>query len=150
MFPPIGSVTAQSHDLQVGTNCLGPYLLYKLLAPLLSRTAASSPTASVRVTWAGSIGIEAISPQPGGMMLNSDGSPNTKDVSNQVNYAQTKTANYYLAKELARSTPKSGVVHVSFNPGNLRTELQRHWTGMGAKVTVGHYFSLTAVHCTIS
>ncbi|CAK3813067.1 Hypothetical predicted protein [Lecanosticta acicola] len=135
MFPPIGSTTAQSHDLQVGTNLLGPYLLYKLLLPLLARTAASSPTASVRVAWAGSVGIEVASPGNGGMKLNADGSPNSSEVSNEVNYGQTKTGNFFFSKEFARSTPENGVVHVCFNPGNLRTELQRHWGGIGAKIT---------------
>lgn len=55
MIPPDGSKAAQGHELQMGTNCVGPYLLTKLLTPLLVKTAASSPPGSVRVTWAGSL-----------------------------------------------------------------------------------------------
>nr|POE63304.1 putative oxidoreductase [Quercus suber] len=133
MFPPEGSVTIQSHDLTVGTNCLGPYLLYKLLEPLLTQTAQSSPTASVRVTWAGSLALDALAPKDGGMQLEPDGRP--RMLANDLMYAQSKTGNAFLAREFARRTPQNGVLHVSFNPGNLRTELQRHWEGFGAKMT---------------
>jgi NAD(P)-dependent dehydrogenase (short-subunit alcohol dehydrogenase family) len=140
MFPPEGSLTPQSHDLQTATNLLGPYTLYKLLSPLLVETAKSSPTASVRVAWAGSVGIEVLSPKSGGMVLDKDGKPvvGTKEVTNEVNYAQTKAGNYFFAVELAREEKSAGtgVVHVAFNPGNLRTELQRHFKGIGAKLTV--------------
>lgn len=135
MFPSTGSTTAQSHDLQVGTNCLGPYLLYRLLASLLTRTAASAPKGSVRVTWAASVGVDVLSPKPGGMKLDADGCP--KDLGTELNYAQTKVGNVFLAKELARKTPESGIVHVAFNPGNLKTELQRHWKGLAPKMGVG-------------
>ncbi|KAI0485135.1 hypothetical protein GGR56DRAFT_60616 [Xylariaceae sp. FL0804] len=132
MFPPKGSTDAQGNELQVGTNCLGPYLLYQLLLPLLSKTAASSPTASVRVAWAASIAVQVACPRPG-MVLESDGRP--VDQGPELNYAQTKVGNVFFAREFARATPQTGVVHVAFNPGNLATELQRHWKGVGAWVT---------------
>ncbi|KAI0380167.1 NAD(P)-binding protein [Hypomontagnella monticulosa] len=133
MYPPKGSVDKHGNELQVGTNCLGPYLLYQLLVPLLTKTAASSPTASVRVAWAGSIAIQVFSPQPHGMVLESDGRP--KDTGVKNNYGQTKVANAFFAREFAKTTPQTGVVHAAFNPGNLRTELQRHWTGIDAWIT---------------
>lgn len=55
MIPPDGSKAAQGHELQIATNCLGPYLFTKLLTPLIQKTAASSPAGSVRVTWAASL-----------------------------------------------------------------------------------------------
>ena len=54
MIPPVGSKAAQGHELQMGTNVLGPFLFTQLLTPLLQKTAASSPPGSVRVTWAAS------------------------------------------------------------------------------------------------
>ena len=134
MFPPKGSTDAQGNDLQVGTNCLGPYLLYQQLLPLLSKTAASAPTASVRVAWAGSIAVHVAAPRPHGLVLDDAGRPTDRGV--KVNYAQTKVGNAFLARELAKSTPQTGVVHAAFNPGNLRTELQRHWSGFDAWFTV--------------
>jgi NAD(P)-dependent dehydrogenase (short-subunit alcohol dehydrogenase family) len=41
MTPPVGSVTSQSHELQMGTNVLGPWLFTELLTPLLRKTASS-------------------------------------------------------------------------------------------------------------
>ncbi|KAI2619040.1 NAD(P)-binding protein [Hypomontagnella submonticulosa] len=133
MYPPKGSVDIHGNELQVGTNCLGPYLLYQLLVPLLTKTAASSPTASVRVAWAGSIAIQVAAPRPQGMIIESDGRP--KDTGVRNNYGQTKVGNAFFAREFAKTTPQTGVVHAAFNPGNLRTELQRHWSGIDAWIT---------------
>ncbi|KAK0618314.1 hypothetical protein B0T17DRAFT_656440 [Bombardia bombarda] len=134
MFPPAGSVDAHGHELQMGTNCLGHYLLYQLLSPILARTAATSVTGSVRVAWAGSIAVHLLTPGPSGIVVNdADGSPVDKGA--EANYAQTKVGNVFFAREFAKATPQTGVVHAAFNPGNLRTELQRHWTGVAAWVT---------------
>lgn len=134
MFPPTGSVDAHGHDLQVGTNCLGPYLLYQLLLPLLAKTAATAPTASVRVAWAASIAVQVAAPGPSGMALDAEGQP--VDKGKEVNYAQTKVGNIFLAREFAKETKVNGVVHVAFNPGNLATELGRHWQGIASSITV--------------
>ncbi|KAK7743156.1 short-chain alcohol dehydrogenase [Cytospora paraplurivora] len=134
MYPPGGSIDAQGNELQMGTNCLGHYLLYQLLLPLLTKTASSSPTASVRVLWAASIAVHVDCPQPHGIIIDSDGRP--KDQGVTQNYGQTKVGNVFFAREFARSTPQTGVVHAAFNPGNLQTELQRHWTGVASWVTV--------------
>ncbi|KAI1397258.1 NAD(P)-binding protein [Hypoxylon fuscum] len=133
MYPPEGSKDAQGNELQVGTNCLGPYLLYQLLLPLLTKTASSSPTASVRVIWAASIALHVALPQPQGIVIDNDGRPTDQGAS--LNYSQTKAGNVFMARELAKTTPHTGVVHAAFNPGNLRTELQRHWAGIGRWVT---------------
>lgn len=145
MYPPKGSTSAQEHELQVATNCLGHYLLYQLLLPLLTSTVVSSPTGSVRVAWAASIAIHVDSP-PTGVLINDDGS--LKDVGVSANYSQTKVGNVFLARECAKTTPQTGVVHTAFNPGNLRTELQRHWTGLASKITVSNGTSLHCYSCT--
>ncbi|KFA54738.1 hypothetical protein S40293_00763 [Stachybotrys chartarum IBT 40293] len=104
-----------------------------LLLPLLAKTAASAPTASVRIAWAASIAVHVGSPKPQGMVIDDTGKPTDEDVTN--NYGQTKVGNVFLARELAKTTPQTGVVHVAFNPGNPRTELQRHWTGLAPWIT---------------
>ena len=128
MFPPKGSVDVHGNELQISTNCLGHCLLYRLLESTLTRTAASSPPGSVRVSWAGSSALELMSPKPDGMELGNDGRPKDKGV--QLNYGQSKVGNLFLARAFARETPQNGVVHTCFNPGNLQTELQRHWEGL--------------------
>lgn len=144
MYPPKGSTSAQGHELHVATNCLGHYLLYQLLLPLLTNAVASSPTGSVRVAWAASIAVHVDSP-PQGVVINDDGS--LKDVGVTANYSQTKVGNVFLARELAKTTPQTGIVHTVFNPGNLRTELQRHWTGFASWITVSNVASLHRWSC---
>lgn len=58
MVPPAGSKGARGHNLQFVTNCLRPHLFTKFLHPILTRTAASAPANSVRVTWASSLAIQ--------------------------------------------------------------------------------------------
>lgn len=124
MYPPAGSKDAHGNDLQLGTNCVGPCLLYLLLEPLLTRTAAASPKGSVRVAWAGSVAVDMTSPKPDGMHLEDCGRPQDKGVT--LNYGQTKVGNVFLSNFYAQNTPQTGIVHSSFNPGNLKTELTRH------------------------
>ncbi|ROV96136.1 hypothetical protein VSDG_05106 [Cytospora chrysosperma] len=121
MYPPKGSTDAQGHDLQVGTNCLG----------------------TVRVAWAASIAVHVAAPKPDGMVIDGSGCPRDQGVAD--NYGQTKVGNVFLARHFAQNTSQNGVVHVAFNPGNLRTELQRHWTGVGAWVTVSRIYDLESV-----
>lgn len=44
MVPPAGSRTVQGYELQLGTNCLGSFLVTRLLQPLLVETAKVAPT----------------------------------------------------------------------------------------------------------
>lgn len=137
MFPPAGSRTAQGHDLQLGTNCLGPHLFTKLLHPVLIATAATSPPNSVRVLWAASSGIQVLAPR-GGIAGSKGGSlPQAGPVllgSQQANYGQSKVGNVLLASETQKILRQHKIVSVSFNPGNLRTELQRHSKGIMLKL----------------
>lgn len=129
MFPPKGTKTVQGHDLQFGTNCLGPHLFTKFLHPILRQTAATTPKDSVRVIWASSLGIEVMSPK-GGVVFEtsqtSGGNLEPKMFGQQSNYGATKVGNVLLAIKTQEILRDAGVVSVSFNPGNLRTELQRH------------------------
>lgn len=126
MFPPKGSKTAQHHDLQFGTNCLGPHLFTKFFHPILKQTAATSPPNSVRVLWASSVGIHVLSPK-GGVQFDQSGG--LKDIDQNTNYAQTKVGNNLLAIKTQSLLKDAGIVSVSFNPGNLKSELQRHTWG---------------------
>lgn len=127
MLPPKGSKTTQNHDLQFGTNCLGPHLFTKYLHPILRRTASTALANTVRVIWASSLGIQLSSP-PGGIEFDSSNKP--KDISQLANYAQSKVGNILLAVKTQELLKEAGVVSVSFNPGTLRTDLARHTSGM--------------------
>jgi retinol dehydrogenase-12 len=122
MFPPTGSKDKHGHELQLGTNCLGPFLFTKLLTPILQKTAAEEPAASVRVTWAASLMAQMGAPK-NGVELTESG---PKLFNSSVDYSQSKAGNCLLASEFAAKYAKDGVVSVSWNPGNLVSELQRH------------------------
>ncbi|KAK5699054.1 short-chain alcohol dehydrogenase [Elasticomyces elasticus] len=133
MQVPLGSKTTQGYELQIGTNCVAPYLFTKLLTPLLQQTAASSPAGSVRVTWAASLGVDVQSPPHGGFDLASHGAPILNTTRTMTNYGMSKVGNYFLASQFAVRNPVKdgkGVLSLAFNPGNLRTELQRDMQGL--------------------
>ena len=134
MMPPIGSTSPQDHELQIATNCLGHYLLTKLLTPILKSTAAlpDTPRGSVRVTWAASLGVDTYSP-PGGVTLDADGAFVADEKSVDGNYGASKAGNYFLALQFAVHHPfaTSGITSNAWNPGNLSTELQRNFNIAG-------------------
>jgi retinol dehydrogenase-12 len=127
MVPPKGSAGAQGHDLQYVTNILGPFLFTKLLLPTLRATAVTSPKSSVRVCWAGSLAVDLSSPT-GGCEFDAEGTLIDYNKSSASKaYGVTKAANYQLGYEFGKRFGNAdGVLHDSFNPGNLQTELQRH------------------------
>lgn len=134
MEPPAGTQDALGEDLQMSTNLYGPYLLTKLLYPLLKKTAQTAPKNSCRVSWAGSIAVDLTSYRPGGVDIDADGKPIHKGKSQGTNYGMTKAGNLWLASEFARRFSKDdGVVQLCFNPGNLQTELTRHYSWVKAK-----------------
>lgn len=124
MFPPKGSKGAQGFDLQLATNVIGSYLFYALLQPVLATTATTAPAGTVRVTWASSLGMELGSPKPGGIKFDAAGAP-SQTLDSQTQYSQTKAANTILAAVLARRDRAAGIMHLSWNPGNLNTDLAR-------------------------
>lgn len=128
MFPPAGSTSKQGHELQLGTNCLGSYLFYDQLRDTLVSTAKAGADGDVRVTWAGSVATEILAPKPGGTVWEGDHPKVLDDV--RANYGQSKVGNVYLASVLGKRDAASNVVHVSFNPGNLKTPLYRHMGGI--------------------
>jgi retinol dehydrogenase-12 len=117
---PVGFVwlTAQGYDLEMGTNVLGPFLLTRLLQPLLRKTAASMPAGSVRCVWVSS--MIAIGTPKGGIILDEKtGEP--KVLCNAMeNYMHSKVGNLFIAKE-ASQRDKDGILHV-VSPSNLRSD----------------------------
>jgi retinol dehydrogenase 12 len=139
MIPPNHSTGTQGHDLQYATNILGPFLFTKLLLPILRETATTSPKASVRVCWAGSLAVSTSSPS-GGADFDKEGTlVDYKLEGGSKTYGVSKAANFFLGYEFAkRFGDKDGVLHNSFNPGNLASDLQRHaaeaWGKMAMRV----------------
>lgn len=124
MNTPPSLKTTQGYELQLGTNCIGPWLFSQQVLPVLQKTAASAPKDSVRVTWAGSLAAW-YAPKNGVAFDSKSGAPKISRIKG-VNYAQSKAGNILLAAEFAKRYGKDGIISVSWNPGNLKTELQRH------------------------
>ncbi|PTB70204.1 NAD(P)-binding protein [Trichoderma citrinoviride] len=124
MHPPQGSVTKQGYELQLGVNNLGHVLFTELLTPLLAQTAAKSAPNSVRVIWVSSLYSELGSPK-GGIDPNNLGLTK-KEQSIYYKYSVSKAGVYYQGAEYAKKYKDKGIISMSVNPGNLRSDLQRY------------------------
>ena len=151
MVPPQGSLTKQGLELQLGTNCVAPFLFTKLLTPMLIETAAKSEAGSVRVVWVSSGAAQLLAPV-GGVDMENLGYEREKGVN--YKYAVSKGGNVLHALEYQRRYRDSGIVSIvsptttthsshhptpshsipfltrtqALNPGNLKSDLQRHIT----------------------
>ncbi|KAI2775664.1 short-chain dehydrogenase [Daldinia loculata] len=121
--PPVGSVSKQGIELQLATNCLGPFLFTRLLLPLIEETASTEPSGSVRVIWTSSQIVELSAP-PGGFDMSELQIPSKDQLRN---YIISKFGNWLLASEIAATVGRtSGVVSVALNPGSAYSNLFRH------------------------
>jgi len=121
-LPPLGSTSKQGHELQLATNCLGPYLFTQLLLPCLRAAAATSTAGAVRVVWTSSQTVDLSAPK-GGFTMDHIVSPPADPT---ANYVASKTGNWFLARELAHTVQPQGILSLVQNPGNLKTNLLRH------------------------
>ncbi|KAI4646611.1 hypothetical protein J4E93_004832 [Alternaria ventricosa] len=123
MVPPAGSTTKQGYELQLGTNCVAPFLFTKLLTPVLLETAKKEAKGSVRVIWVSSIASQMSAPPGGVDMSNLE---YTKNVNNWTKYGMSKGGNVFHALEYQRKYGGEGIVSLALNPGNLKSELARN------------------------
>ncbi|KAG6891647.1 hypothetical protein C0992_012696 [Termitomyces sp. T32_za158] len=98
------------------------FYLTKLLLPALLAGAKSSPDGKARVVNTSSSGHLS-----GSLDFNTfKDSPKRRKAFRPFLYAQSKFGNIVFANELARRYEDQGIVSTSLNPGNLRSDLQRH------------------------
>lgn len=102
----------------------GHFYFTQLLLPILLETAKSSPDKHVRVVTTSSSGHMFFGPA---MKLDTlrDSASRRKHSPGSL-YAQSKLGNVLITRELAKRYGDQGIVATSLNPGNLKTELQRH------------------------
>lgn len=112
-------ITKEGYEIQFGTNHMGHALLTKLLLPTLQRTAAQSPKpGDVRIV---NLSSEAHKWAPkAGLTLN-DCKSKMESYSTWQRYGQSKLANIYYTRELARRYPD--ITCVSLHPGSVATNL---------------------------
>ncbi|KAF8815943.1 NAD(P)-binding protein [Phlegmacium glaucopus] len=123
MMPPVEQVTAQGYDLQFGTNVLGHFYFTKLLLPTLLAAAKTSPDGKARIVNTSSITHFLAS----GLDFNTfkEGTARKKKGTKML-YSQSKLGNIHVSKEFAKRYGEHGIVSISLNPGNIKSDLQRH------------------------
>jgi NAD(P)-dependent dehydrogenase (short-subunit alcohol dehydrogenase family) len=137
------SKTVNGYDLELGTHCLASFLLVSLLQPTMANVASHfcHPNQSIRVVWVSS--LLNLSTPDGGVHLDEAGSP--AQHKGMENYMQSKAGTYLLAHEFSsrqkqRPSPAAapptapnershgnpfGVLHITLNPGYMKTGFQR-------------------------
>ncbi|KII90976.1 hypothetical protein PLICRDRAFT_107316 [Plicaturopsis crispa FD-325 SS-3] len=152
MACPVDQITAQGYDLQFGVNVLGHFYFTQLLLPILTSTAQASPPGTVRIVntsslvhWYGKLDFATFK----------DG-PKRRKVDTQMLYAQSKIGNAIYSMEFARRYADKGIITSVINPGNLKTELQREFRGLHAKMVdlllydVNTYGALSPLYVGVS
>jgi len=130
MVPPMDWLTDDGYDLQFGTNVLGHWYFSELLMPALLAGKESSPDGHARViTTSSSSGylytVNWASFRDG---------PIRRKMSVQQLYSQSKFLNVVVSRQIAKRYGERGIIALSCNPGYLKTDLQRHITGIQRKV----------------
>jgi len=147
MIPPIDQLTAQKFDLQFGTNVLGHLLFIRLLYPLLVSTTTSADPS--RIVWVASSMQYYFKPP-----IKYDWITDTEARRKQnpwVLYSQSKFATVQLAYALQRELgDKDGVVIFSLDPGNIKSDLQRHNQSFITSVLVSFYLRCHSLRLTLS
>lgn len=124
MAPPTRNVTVDGHELQFGTNFLGPFALTNLLLPLLLRserprvaTMTSLVAHAARISWDDPDFVHGYAPYRA--------------------YGQSKLADLLMGLELARRAASRGwrLVSTLAHPGYTRTNLQTSGPNLGTNRT---------------
>ena len=111
--------TMDGHELQFGTNHLSHFLFFQLLKPALLAAATSEFPSRVVVVASSGHRINGINAsdnynfQKGGYHA-------------WAAYAQSKTANIYMANEIERRYGSHGLHATSLHPGGIATPLSKH------------------------
>ncbi|KAJ5604795.1 hypothetical protein N7510_009949 [Penicillium lagena] len=113
-FPEKGSKTKQGYELCFGVNCLGPFLLTRLLMPTLVSTAEGSIPGSIRIVWVSSSAAESLSPENYVARIS-----RLDEMSQLDQYSFSKLGNYLQGVECAARHKADNVLSVSLNPGAL-------------------------------
>ncbi|KAI0826441.1 NAD(P)-binding protein [Irpex lacteus] len=122
MSCPIEHTTADGYDLQFGTNVIGHWYLTELLMPALLRGKDSSPDKHARVITTSSIASYFSTIDWNTLK---DGPARRKQPSGKM-YAQSKFGNAVVAREVSKRYGDQGIISISVNPGNIKSELYRH------------------------
>lgn len=115
MACPAG-LTKEGYEIQFGTNHLGHALLTKLLLPVLEKTAETER--DVRIV---NLSSSAHTWAPKAGLVLEDTKTDMKSYSTWARYGQSKLANIYYTRELAKRHPS--IKSVAIHPGSVGTNL---------------------------
>jgi NAD(P)-dependent dehydrogenase (short-subunit alcohol dehydrogenase family) len=111
--------TKNGHELQFGTNHLSHFLLFQLLKPAL--LAATTPNFHSRV-----VNVSSSAHRLNGINATDNYNFEKGGYNPWVSYAQSKTANIYMANEIERRYGSRGLHATSVHPGGIATGLSKH------------------------
>ncbi|KAI0891972.1 NAD(P)-binding protein [Annulohypoxylon nitens] len=116
----------QGYEMQMATNALGPFLLTRLLEPILLSTATQQDSfGNVRIVWVSSM-LDIGTPK-GGIVWDTQAEEPVLHSDMMANYMQSKAGVTFLGYEFAKRLGDKGIISVSLHPGMLKTELQRNF-----------------------
>jgi NAD(P)-dependent dehydrogenase (short-subunit alcohol dehydrogenase family) len=117
MAIPSLQLSADGYEMQFAINHLSHFLLFQLLKPaLLSSTTPAMRSRVVNVS-------SSAHRMPSGPF---NYSYKEGDYNPWVAYAQSKTANIYMANEIDRRYGNRGLYSISLHPGGIETSLSKH------------------------
>ncbi|KAI1790000.1 NAD(P)-binding protein [Ganoderma leucocontextum] len=122
MWTPIDQLSEEGYDLQWGTNVVGHFYFTELLMPALFAGAKTSPDRHARVITTASSGAYLQTLEYDTLR---DGSARRELGTTQL-YYQSKHGNAIVARQIAKRYADRGIVSISVNPGNFKTNLTRH------------------------
>lgn len=138
---------SSGHEIHLGTNHVGHFLLTRLLLPLMERTAQSVEGADVRVVTVSSEAFNIAPRRPRDCVDLITGAPDLLHRSGPyMRYGVSKAANILFAAELARRYGRKGIMSVSLHPGMILTDLysttlnDNALAGFGLPTTAGLLF----------
>ncbi|KEY74387.1 hypothetical protein S7711_07293 [Stachybotrys chartarum IBT 7711] len=112
-------LTEDGHELQFGTNHLSHFLFFELLKPAL--LAATTPDFHSRV-----VVVSSTAHLRNGINASDNYNFEKGGYTPWGAYAQSKTANIYMANELERRYGSQGLHGISLHPGGIMTPLAKH------------------------
>ncbi|EIW52321.1 NAD-P-binding protein [Trametes versicolor FP-101664 SS1] len=130
MIPPVDQLTKDGYDLQFGTNVVAHFYFTELLMPALLAGVASSPDHHARVIYTSSSAAYI-----GKLRYDTfKDSPARRKLARDALYSQSKLGNAVVAHETAKRYADKGIIAISLNPGNIKTDLQRYVPGVARKI----------------
>ncbi|KAK1221971.1 short-chain alcohol dehydrogenase [Marasmius sp. AFHP31] len=132
MEPPLELTTTEGYDMTVGTNVVGTYHFTTLLLPALLAVAQVGGSQKARIVNTSSSASEA-PPDMKKIDYSIFKGPDDKErrkLGTRGVYYASKWMNIVFMKEFSRRYGDKGIVSTAVNPGNIRSELQRHWGGI--------------------